>query len=110
MIFKDYGNREISIAHADYLELIASPHRRAIRPALEEALLNPTEVYVLLEKIGDDICHSYRYLKFYKNLVFVAIVTVEKGFLFELNNFYGYNENEFDEVENERRGNRVVGN
>lgn len=110
LIFKDYANREVSISENDYLQLMGSAERRAVRVGLEEALLTPTEVFTIMEKIEDVVYHQYKYLKFYRNLIFVAIVTVKDDFSFELNNFYSYNEHEFKEAEKERTGNRVVGN
>jgi len=104
LVFKDYGNREVTIAQEDYLNLIASPERQAIRPALEECLLNPTEVWWMVEDIEAQNYSYYKYLKVYKDLVFVAVVMHDSVMNFKLNNFYGYDEDNFSEAENERTG------
>lgn len=48
IIFKDYLNRNVTIVHEDYLNLMMSEERRSIRPALEDCLADPTEVWWLI--------------------------------------------------------------
>lgn len=109
LIFKDYNNREVSIAEEDYLSLMADPDRRAIRPALEECLLNPTEVWWMVEDIEGETYSYYKYIKIYRNLVFVAYVLHELGMDFTLNHFLAYDDENIAGAEEERKGKLIKG-
>ena len=74
LIFKDYQNREVTIKHEDYLGLMESEERRLIRPALEDFLADPTEVWWSVENIENKDYTYYKYFKIYKDLVFIAYV------------------------------------
>ena len=108
LIFKDYLSRNVIIKHEDYLDLMRSEERRLIRPALEECLADPTEVWWQIENIEGKDYTCYKYFKLYKNLVFVAYVLLDELMNFHLDNFYGYEENEFDEAEKERSGQLIL--
>jgi hypothetical protein len=108
LIFKDYLNRSVSIAHDDYLDLMRSEERRLIRPALEECLADPTEVWWSIETVEGKDYSYYKYFKFYKNLVFLAYVLIDESLHFHLNNFYGFNENEDEKADRERCGQLIL--
>jgi len=109
LIFKDYLGREIIIAEEDYLALIANPKAQEIRPNLEDCLKTPTEVWWMVEDIDGKSYSYYKYLKIYRDLVFVAYVLHDATMNFSLNNFYAYDEQNFAGAENERRGQLVKG-
>ncbi len=108
LIFEDYQKRKVIIKHNDYLNLMMSEERKVIRPALEDCLSDPTEVWWKVERIEDIDYSYYKYLKLYSNLVFVAVVLINTEANFELNNFYGFNENEFEETDKERNGQLIL--
>lgn len=108
IIFKDYLNRNVTIVHEDYLNLMMSEERRSIRPALEDCLVDPTEVWWLIESVEGKDYTFYKYIKLYKNLAFIAYVLLDELMDFHLNNFYGFDENEFDEADKERCGQLIL--
>jgi len=108
LIFEDYLNRKVTIEHEDYLDLMRSEKRRSIRPVLEDCLADPTEVWWQIENIEGKDYTFYKYIKLYKNIVFVAYVLLDELMNFHLNNFYGYEENEFDEADKERSGQLIL--
>lgn len=108
LIFKDYLNREVTIKQEDYLNLMMSKKRRFVRPALEDCLADPTEVWWLIENVEGKDYTYYKYIKFYKNLAFVAYVLLDEIMNFHLNNFYGFEENESDEADKERSGQLIL--
>lgn len=108
IIFKDYLNRNVTIEHGDYLNLMKSEERRFVRPALEDCLAEPTEIWWVLDKVDNKDYSCYKYIKIYKNLVFIAYVILDKSMNFQLNNFYGFEENEFDEADKERCGQLIL--
>lgn len=108
IIFKDYLNRNVSIAHEDYLDLMRSEERRLIRPALEDCLADPSEVWWTIENVEGKDYTFYKYFKFYSNLAFVAYVLLDESLNFHLNNFYGFDENESDEADKERCGQLIL--
>lgn len=108
LIFKDYQNRKVTIKHEDYLDLMTSKERRLIRPALEDCLADPTEIWWSIENIGNKGYTYYKYFKIYKDLVFIAYVLLDESMNFHLNNFFGFEENEFDEAEKERCGQLIL--
>lgn len=110
LIFKDYLNREISILQEDYLELLRSPERQMVRPALESCFLEPSEVWWVVEDIEGQSYSYYKYLKVYNNLVFVALVMHTDTMENVLNNFYGYGEDQFELAELERKGQLIKSN
>lgn len=107
LIFSDYLQRKITIAEEDYLELIADNERREFRHALEECLLEPSEVWWDMETIEGVEYSYFKYFKFYRNVVFVVYVMFDDGINMTLNNFYGFREDEFDKVDDERCGNLI---
>ena len=108
LIFEDYQKRKVIIKHSDYLSLMMSEERMAIRPVLEDCLMDPTEVWWKVEKIEGIDYSFYKYFKLFSNLVFIAVVMVDAGADFELNNFYSFNDNEFDEADKERNGQLIL--
>lgn len=84
--------------------------KRAVRPALEDCLKDPTEVWWNKEEIEAVDYYYYKYIKLFSNLVFVAFVVIDDASNFELNNFYGYHENEFNLAEQERKGQLILSN
>ncbi len=110
LIFRDYLNRKVTILHEDYFDLMASPERRVIRPALEDCLSNPSEVWWTFETIEGKEYSYYKYLKVYRDLVFIAVVLMDDFLNFNLNNFYGYDENEVGLAENDRCGQLILSN
>lgn len=66
IIFKDYLNRNVSIAHEDFLDLMRSEERRLIRPALEDCLADPSEVWWSVENVEGEDNTYYKYFKNYK--------------------------------------------
>jgi|GEM_PF-2032056 len=108
LIFTDYLKRKVTIQHEDYLGLMRSEKRRSIRPALEDCLADPSEVWCLIENIEGKDYTCYKYFKVYRNLVFLAYVLLDETMNFHLNNFYGFGENEFDEADKERRGQLIL--
>ncbi|HET8828631.1 MAG TPA: PBECR2 nuclease fold domain-containing protein [Pelobium sp.] len=109
LVLKDYLNREVTIAEEDYLNLIAASGRRGVVHCLDECLLEPTEVWWMVEDINGVSYSYYKYFKIYRDLVFIAYVLHNKTMDFELNNFYGFDENNFHEAEKERRGQLIRG-
>ena len=87
---------------------MASVQRRSIRQALEDCLADPTEVWWTIENIEGKDYTFYKYIKLYKNLAFIAYVLLDELLNFHLNNFYGFDENEFDEADKERCGQLVL--
>jgi len=110
LIFLDYADRKVTIKENDYLQLMMSEERRAIRPILETCLKDPTEVWWNIEEIEGEQYSYYKYFKAYSNLIFVALVLMDDSVNFELNNFYGYKEGEFDLAEEERKGRLIRSN
>lgn len=110
LIFEDYGKRKVTIKQDDYLELMSLEEKRAVRPALEDCLKDPTEVWWNKEEIEAVDYYYYKYIKLFSNLVFVAFVVIDDASNFELNNFYGYHENEFNLAEQERKGQLILSN
>ena len=108
IIFKDYLNRNVTIKHEDYLDLMASIQRQSIRPALEDCLADPTEVWWTIENIEGKDYTFYKYIKLYKNLAFIAYVLLDEFLNFRLNNFSGFDENESEEADKERCGQLVL--
>jgi hypothetical protein len=108
LIFKDYQNRNITISHSDYFELISSKERQQIRPSLEDCLIDPTEVWWSVENFEGENYTFYKYIKLYRDFVFVAYVLLEEFMGFNLNNFYGFNAEQIDEAEKERSGQLVL--
>jgi hypothetical protein len=108
LIFKDYQNRKVIIKHEDYINLMMNEDRRAVRPALEDCLAEPNEVWWLVENIEGEDYSFYKYIKYYKNLVFIAYVLFDEYLNFHLNNFYGFGEDETDEAEKERCGQLIL--
>ncbi len=104
LIFEDYGKRKVMINENDYMELMMSTEKRAIRPALEECLKNPSEVWWNIEEVDGEKYSYYKYFKFYSNLIFIALVLIDDNWNFELNNFYGYEKDDFSLAEKERIG------
>jgi len=108
LIFEDYLKRKVTIEHEDYLDLLRSEKRRLVRPALEDCLADPTEVWWQIENIEGKDYTFYKYIKLYKNMVFVAYILLDELMNFHLNNFYGFEENEFDEADKERSGQLIL--
>jgi hypothetical protein len=108
LIFEDYLNRKVTINHEDYLNLMMFEKRRAYRPALEDCLKDPTEVWWSIEHVDGVDYTLYKYIKVYKNLVFIAYVVVEDMTIFKLNNFFGFDDNEIAEADRERCGQLVL--
>lgn len=108
LIFKDCLNREVTISQKDYLNLMMSEKRRFIRPALEDCLAEPMEVWWLIENIEGKDYTFYKYIKLYKNLAYVSYVLLDESMNFHLNNFYGFDEAEFDEADKERNGQLIL--
>ena len=104
LIFTDYLQRKITITEEDYLKLIANRERREVRPALEECLTDPSEVWWNMETIEGTEYSYFKYFKFYSNVAFVAYVSLDEFMNMSLNNFYGFREDKFDEVDKERCG------
>ena len=108
LIFNDYLNRTIKIKQEDYLELIRDEERWNIRPALEECFSDPTEVWFNVENVeGEDYCY-YKFIKLYSNLAFIAIILIDDLVRLTLNNFYGFDEDELNQVNEERKGQLIL--
>lgn len=110
LIFEDYQKRKVTIKHEDYLYIMQDEERQVYRPALEDCLKDPTEVWWTVEHFEGVDFTVYKYIKVYSNLVFIAWVTVENLTKFELNNFYGFEEEKLDEAEMERSGSLIFSN
>jgi len=104
LIFMDYQNRKVIISHEDYLNLIVVTKRQEIRPVLEECLAKPSEIWLSKENVDGKEYYFYKYIKVYSNLVFIAYILLDEAMNLLLNNFYGYEEDEFEEAEKERSG------
>jgi hypothetical protein len=52
----------------------------------------------------------YKYIKVYRDLVFIAYVLFDESLNFHLNNFYGFGDNEFEEADKERCGQLILSN
>ncbi len=103
-IFKDYLERKIIINENNYLELSLSNNRKNFLPVLDDLFLQPTEVWFNMEEIEGESYFYLKYIKVFKDAVFIAFVIMEDEFNFTLNNFYIYDENEFDKADEERVG------
>ena len=110
LIFEDYAQRKVTIKKEDYLELISIKEKRTVRPALDDCLKNPTEVWWNVEETEVVDYYYYKYIKVFSNLVFVAVVVIDEASNFKLNNFYGFQENEFNLAEQERKGQLILSN
>lgn len=108
LIFEDYQKRKVTIKQDDYLELMMFEKRRVYRPVLEECLKNPTEVWWTIEHVEGVDYTLYKYIKIFSDLVFIAYVVVEDMTCFQLNNFYGFEEDEFEKAEEERSGSLIL--
>ncbi len=108
LIFKDYQKRQVIIKHEDYLSLMMVEERQAIRPALEDCLADPTEVWWNVENINGKDYSYYKYIKLYSDFMFVATALLDDSMNFYLNNFYGFEKDEFVEAEKERRGQPIL--
>jgi len=108
LIFKDFQNRKVTIKHEDYLDLMTIEERRLIRPTLEDSLADPTEIWCSIESFENKGYTYYKYFKIYKDLVFIAYVLLDESMNFHLNNFFGFEKNEFDEAEKERCGQLIL--
>ncbi len=106
--FKDYGDRIVKIKESDYLKLMSFPEVRVVRPALEECLMKPSEVWIGAQVVDGITYNYYRYIKLYSNLIFVALITIDESQNFLLNNMYGYLEGEFELAEEDRIGRRII--
>ena len=108
LIFEDYQKRKITIPHEDYIELISSKERQAIRPALEDGLTNPDEVWWMVETIEGVNVSYYKYIKFYRDAAFIAYVEIDENLNFHLNNFYAFADENYEEVDKERCGQLIL--
>ncbi len=108
LIFEDYQKRKVIIKHDDYLSLMRAEERRIIRPSLEECLADPTEVWWAIESIEGKDYSYYKYIKLYSDFIFMATALLDDSMNFHLNNFYGFEEDEFAEAEKERRGQLIL--
>lgn len=108
LIFNDYLNRTIKIKQEDYLELIRDVERRNIRPALEECFSDPTEVWFNKENVEGKDYYYYKFIKLYSNLAFIAIILIDDLLRLTLNNFYGFDEDELNQVNEERKGQLIL--
>lgn len=108
LIFNDYLNRTIKIKQEDYLELIRDEERWNIRPALEECFSDPTEVWFNKENVEGKDYYYYKFIKLYSNLAFIAIILIDDLLRLTLNNFYGFDEDELNQVNEERKGQLIL--